>query len=77
MMNKFACVRQNHRDAHVAMAAVPYVPFWGIPLEARNRHKPWQCTFHTSDGTASFTAFGGREGMLQAVLQFAGPKVNP
>lgn len=64
----------DHVRGHVDMAKTPYIPHWGVPIDARNRFQPWACTFHTADGEPSqFIAFGGQAGMIDAVYALMGP----
>jgi len=64
----------DHVGGHVDMAKTPYIPHWGVPIDARKRFQPWACTFHTADGEPSqFIAFGGQAGMIDAVYALMGP----
>lgn len=69
--------RADHACGHVAMAVVPYVPR-DTPIAAatRLRLQPWTCTFHCNDGgPRAFVAFGGRDGMEQAVQHYLGERL--
>lgn len=76
MMSTHQALRANHVGGHVAMAVVPYMPTAGLPVTARQRFKPWACTFHCNDGgPRHFVAFGGRAGMQAVVTDVLGPKI--
>lgn len=72
-MSSLTAIRANHVGGHVAMATVPYFPQPPVPTKARERFKPWACTFHTDDGgPRHFVAFGGQAGMVDTVYALLG-----
>lgn len=73
-MFSHAAIRATHVGGHVAMAVVPYFPHPPVPIIARERFRPWACTFHCRDGApVHFVAFGGRAGMIATVHAILGP----
>ena len=77
-MHDFVATRADHERGHVAMAVVPYRPTWCIPQSVREHHNPWACTFHCNDGgPRHFVAFGGKQGMQDAVQHFLGELLQP
>lgn len=74
MSHGFYTICADHVLGHVDMAKTPYIPNWGVPIDARKRFQPWACTFYTADSEPSqFIAFGGQAGMIDAVYALMGP----